>query len=823
MANDGRVCVVDFGLARAGSEDGAVATIRDKAPGAPDADPMPSPETADDRPAALLDTMPVNRLVALTATGVVVGTPAYMSPEQFEGRSIDERSDQFGFCVALYEALYGRRPFMASELGLLRTQIESGEFEPPPRDSKVPSWVWKALARGLAADPAERFPTIGELVKALARDPEKRRRTWILGATAGVITLVTGAAALQATSTGPEIEPCSRAGSTLAEVWNPAVRERMRAAFAATGLPFAADASTRVAARLDRYVDALASERIDACEAVHVRHEQSERIFELRSLCLDDRRRHLDAFLAEFGRQNAPAVEQSVQAVAELPRVEPCRDVEALEASFRPIEDDELRAEVSEIETRLAEASFQRLAGRGAEAMRTAQAQLERAEALGHAPIEARALSELGASWLAKGDPGSVINAESRLRAAADLAARTRLSELEADIWLRRMLLATRHHDDMTLAKKWAQRTIAVSRRVVDGGARLAEAMTYWGIVHYRAGDLERAEHFQSVGLELSASGATEPQVVSSQWHWLANTLEAAGRVQEARDAYEQSLAIHRVEYGAGHPRMARLLYDMGRLLRRAGEHDRARALLENALALRISVHGQRHLAVARTRHVLANLEQETSRLSQAEEHANASRDIYAQLLGPDDRRVASVDNLLGIIRFRQRRYEGALESYRRALAVQRRTLAPDNLSLLLTRSNVAEALVRLGRHDEALAILDEIEPSLRQREQRHPDLAALPLKTRGMALLGKNDPRGALAPLERAFELLREHPGSPLERADVQWALARTLRLLARKGATPDRALELARAAEATYAVQPAAGAREVDAIKAWMKSVRR
>jgi serine/threonine-protein kinase len=135
IGDDGRVRVTDFGLAS-------------------------PPRSTDGAPR--FD----NRL---TETGAVFGTPAYMAPEQRDGGRVDERSDQYSFCVALFEALYGRLPEAA--------------LTSAPRFN-VPRRIRRALQRGLAQDPAARFPSLQALLSALAWDRAARRRPFVLGAAA---------------------------------------------------------------------------------------------------------------------------------------------------------------------------------------------------------------------------------------------------------------------------------------------------------------------------------------------------------------------------------------------------------------------------------------------------------------------------------------------------------------------------------------------------------------------------------------------------------------------------------------------------------------
>jgi WD40 repeat protein/predicted Ser/Thr protein kinase len=171
VGNDGRVRVADFGLANSFH-----------APPEPAEMPM-----ATDSQRSRLG-------VSLTRTGAVVGTPAYMAPEQFRGAAIDAQADQFSFCVALWEGLYGARPFAGRTLLELSMAISSGEVSEPPPDSAVPTWLREVMRRSFASDPSARWTSMREMLDVLARDPEARRRrvALVLGLSLTVLGLVGG-------------------------------------------------------------------------------------------------------------------------------------------------------------------------------------------------------------------------------------------------------------------------------------------------------------------------------------------------------------------------------------------------------------------------------------------------------------------------------------------------------------------------------------------------------------------------------------------------------------------------------------------------------
>jgi hypothetical protein len=110
-------------------------------------------------------------LDAVTQSGFLAGTPAYMSPEQFVGRSADARSDQFSFCVTLYEALYGQRPFEGATVDELCANVRAGKMRRVPTDALAPGWLEPAISRGLSPDPKDRFDSMELILAELTKDP----------------------------------------------------------------------------------------------------------------------------------------------------------------------------------------------------------------------------------------------------------------------------------------------------------------------------------------------------------------------------------------------------------------------------------------------------------------------------------------------------------------------------------------------------------------------------------------------------------------------------------------------------------------------------
>lgn len=185
VGHDLRVRVLDFGLAR---------------PSGPGS--FASAEAA----AAQESLSGERKQMGLTQTGAMIGTPIYMAPELYKGGTADPKSDQFAYCVALYDALYRRRPFDGNNVESYAKAVVAGDFCPPPVDADLhcPDKLLDILRKGLSVDPGDRYATMGELLKAL-RDaiaipapPLRRRRrnvAVLLGAcllTAVVVSQVRG-------------------------------------------------------------------------------------------------------------------------------------------------------------------------------------------------------------------------------------------------------------------------------------------------------------------------------------------------------------------------------------------------------------------------------------------------------------------------------------------------------------------------------------------------------------------------------------------------------------------------------------------------------
>ncbi len=276
VGRDRRPRVGDFGLVRVASEGrddvgdldlDDVETTQPR-PVTSDGATPPEPSTpASSSTASGPSRLSRPRSSDLTAIGTTLGTPAYMAPEQLAGREVDARADQFGFCVVLYEALYGRRPWSGTTAAALRKQLAATEPREPAHVG-VPAWIWPVIRRGLSADPADRYPDVRALLDALRAPP--RRGLIAALAAIGAIAAVVGVVAIVSAYGGATDDPaCDTAGAPVVAAWGPAGRLRISGQYARVDPvrgPAAADA---LAAAIDTWSLRWQRAAVTACQASH--------------------------------------------------------------------------------------------------------------------------------------------------------------------------------------------------------------------------------------------------------------------------------------------------------------------------------------------------------------------------------------------------------------------------------------------------------------------------------------------------------------------------------------------------------------------------
>ena len=272
------VKVTDFGIVRTTREPGGLSV------GGPPAMTARAPTSN-----ATLD-------VSITQTGAVLGTPGYMAPEQIVGTDVDARTDQFAFCVSLFEGLYGYRPFAGDDFAELSNATLKGLMRPVPKGTKVPARVHRVVLRGLASAPEARYPSMQALLAELRGDetPSNRRVLVAIAAWAaiGLVALWTQRAAM---ARPPQL--CAAAQAEAEEVWGPPEQANVERALLDTRAPHAGDTWQRTRRTLDAYVQQWITMHRQTCAATRIDGHQPEEVMTVRMACLEQRRDEVRALV----------------------------------------------------------------------------------------------------------------------------------------------------------------------------------------------------------------------------------------------------------------------------------------------------------------------------------------------------------------------------------------------------------------------------------------------------------------------------------------------------------------------------------------------
>jgi eukaryotic-like serine/threonine-protein kinase len=796
VGGDGRVRVVDFGLA------GAL----DRGTLSP-----PPPAAAAEATSARFAT---SLTTPLTRPGEMFGTPHYMAPEQFAGKTVDARADQFAFCVTAYEALFGERPFAGDDLATLARHVGRGERKPLPERGDVSPAALDAILRGLAADPDARHPSMTVLLDVLAPAAVPARGPrWPL-AVAAAATVAGIAAASALFMFRDDARSCADGRAQLAGAWDDDVRKRVRASFDATRASYAPAAFTKLEDALDAWTERWRAMRVDACRATRERGDQSEHLLDLKVACLDRRRDEVASLTTALaGPLDAAALDRAVEVVTTLPAMDACADSAALLSAPPPPNDPAALFEMAVIRGLLAEAHASDLRGDFELARAKAEVAATRATVLGYPPLSmdslwhrakweeetgrysaseatlieltrvaavhdddvalARAASTL--VWVAGNRQDRHAEADAYARLAGPLVDKTGRPELRADLLVNIGALQLIRGD---YAAARASFDTAMPIYEARGALpQLAELHNQRGQARGNLGDVAGAVADMERSLELRrASFGLDHPYVAAALNNVALWKKAQGRYDDAITLAREALAIME-RRAPEHSHYASTLQTLGLLLAAKGEHEQALVHFDRALPILKSTKGVDHTDVADLLNSTGFSLRALRRATQALAHHEAALAIYVRRVGPEHPTTADTRVSIGLALAELGRLDEADAAYRRALASYETGLPADSPRLAVLFTNIGELASRRRDHRGALAActralaIDETNLGA-----EHPDLV-YGLQCRGTAHAALGDHAPAIAALERAVRLLEASDGDPDDLASARAALARIVK----------------------------------------------
>ncbi len=590
--------------------------------------------------------------VALTVTGGIAGTPAYMAPEQLDGKAVDARSDQFAFSIVAWEALYGKRPFAGTTLSAIHAAIVRHELDRPA--SAVPDRVRRVIERGLAHDPAKRFATMTAMLAALraATAPRTARNLVATGAallavSAGAIVIYTAVTARQRAAA------CELAHDRVARVWSPVTRAAMGLTFLATGRPTAAASFERTAQAFDRYTGVLASQASAVCrdldESVHVRSA--------RVSCLETKKTELAALIATLAAIDSDAIVHAPDAAWSLWDPKPCSDAAALATPPLAPAD---AANVAKLRAALDIGDFEHGIAFGLPLVQAAHAR-------GDANLEL-ALAELVAELQADVDEQASIAMFNRAEALAETLGR----DLDAARALDALAIAsgTGTHD-----RKAAHRQIELARAKLArlGGNPMLESKI--GITEAQIltdeSRLAEAEVVMKRSIELLVStyGTDHPNIATA-YGVLSQIQLDAGNAAAAEASATRALEVALHTLNADHPNVAGAKMTLAQALIRRGDSASARRLLQEADASFAKDYGDANPRRAAIQGNLGTLALTEQRWSDAVVNFTTARDVLAASAGPDGLIVAGPERDLSVAFGGMHELDEALAHATRAVAI---------------------------------------------------------------------------------------------------------------------------------------------------------
>ena len=481
------------------------------------------------------------RTASDTREEIAAGTPVYMAPEQHRGDEIDARTDQWALGCALYEAVYGRRPFASAEADGLAGAVIRGDIEDEPADSPVPRRIRTAIRRALSTDPDHRFASIEDFAAALSATP--RHVPYLIGAAIVAALVVTISLSRR---TGPE--PCADLDAPMRAVWTDAARAGLRARLLATGVGLPEPAVDRSLRGLDTYAASWATTRTRACRDSR-QGVRSADTLDARMRCLDHRLAEVSGLLDALIAGSPATLRATSDAVAQLGPPAACSGATNLVARPRsPATDD--------AERELARATALISLGQFEQALPLVERVAEVGGRAGDPSLVARAL-------LVRGE------CEDRLgRYAASLATFQRGAKVAAQA-----------RDHVSVAE-------ALSHAFLVEGDHLG----------HRA-DALRTRPF----IELALESAGQPDAVRAGWlHYLAILLYDDPSVVDEAATYErESLAIRQKTLPPDHVYIFDSLETLANIEAVRKNFDESTRLLHRVLDARIAARGPTDFLVA--------------------------------------------------------------------------------------------------------------------------------------------------------------------------------------------------------------------------------
>ncbi len=731
----------------------------------------------------------------------VIGTPRYMSPEQMRAHPLDAKTDQFSFCLTLYEALYGQLPFLGTSNRQRLRNIVHGNIRKQPRGSLVSGRVHAIVTRGLAASPDDRWRSMDELLHALGRAKHPTRR-WV-----PVVAATAVGCAMGAVTFASREPPCASTQGELDAVWNSTRRDRLRDAFRASGLPTADDEFERVDARVSAFATEWAASRLRACEDEASPNE----VRVAQRSCLRRALEQLGVLVEVLGSADLTTVRDANIAVAALPDIGLCESGAATGGGDIP---EHLRDRVEALDEQLSTAPLLVTLHRYRRAEELTSRILHEAEQLGHPPLLAEAQYRRADVLASRGLQN---DAAELFEKAFHTAQTARMDALAAEIAVDLQLTYGYRLAQPKLAERWTKLARAAVERLGDDGAQRAEFVRTEGLIALRGSDFATArERFEASLAIYERIDHPDPLPKAEASSNLGIACLEMGLLDEAEEALRRALTLTEGEVGPYNTRLISIINNLGSLAQARGAHEAALEYFERVYQAELALFGPVDVRIAMS---LNNLGSSLSALRRDDEAVGYYQRSIAAYESGDHHGVdlARPVGNLAVAHMRAGELDQAEAALLRAIELIEAESGPMQADLSIHWFNLASVRLQRQEYDrarEALERCNEIDEAALGHD--HPNVAQN-LAALASVHVNLDEPAEARRLLEQALTIFANFELDPVTVSYTEFELAK---LLWNDGKR-ERARALVSNAERVFRSAGAAAKPQLDGLLEWKKSV--
>jgi eukaryotic-like serine/threonine-protein kinase len=680
-----------------------------------------------------------------------VGTPPYMSREQWRGDRVGPPADQFAFCVSLWEALFGERPFAGETEAEVRDEICESRHRAPPSGHAVPRALVRVLERGLAPEVSDRWPSMHALIAELQRFVRAPNRLLIAGGLA--VTALATTVAVIALRGQPALEDsCPLPVARATTVWGAGGREALLAKV--RGLdPAQADAHVAAIVRtLDPFVDQWQRSQVEACRATT---SPSDPLVLQREACLDERLAFGTGLVQRLRDATTGAeLDKVIPALAQLPTPTSCADARTL-ASFTMPPSPQARTEAAAIAEATRTLELDRLSGKMTGLRERGTALLARARTLDHAPTTARALFTVAH---VEADFTSSSSAAALMRELTVVAARAPDDEAAAWAWCN--LLRLTSFDEGKTAEALAMLPAAEAAVIRAGdpvelrALFLQQTAEVYMDVERIPDALRALDDARQRLIRAGADAVTSPlhDRIADVEETRGHALSRANQCEKAIEAYTEARRVTEEAYGVGHPLIAYFYINIGVCYRNLGRPEDALAAYATAVKIRRARLGPSP-ALAWALSVHADAALQTKHPEKLVDEAEEAYAMGLQVMSKDDPQLITITLGAAVVFEAAGNIDRARDMYSSAIEIGERSGAHNvNVPIsLLNRGNLArtkgDCRAALVDFERSLALFTEYRGA-----SDYYNLYALRAVATCELVLGK--PADALRHLEMALAL---------------------------------------------------------------------